>query len=62
MFCIYYLDVDECVTEIGNNCDANAVCENTIGSFTCTCNTGFDGDGVTCTGQLYSHTCILQFY
>ena len=54
MFCIYNLDVDECVTATGNNCDDNAVCENTIGSYTCTCNTGFDGDGVVCTGNFYS--------
>ena len=49
----HFLDVDECAAATDNNCDANAVCENTIGSFTCTCNTGFDGDGVTCTGQFH---------
>ena len=62
MFCTYNFDVDECATATGNNCDDNTVCENTIGSITCTCNTGFDGDGVGCAGQFCSHTCILQFY
>ena len=43
-------DVDEC-TDGTHNCHANATCNDTIGSYTCTCNTGFTGDGVTCTGQ-----------
>ena len=33
------LDDDECQDEgSGNDCDANATCSNTPGSFTCTCN------------------------
>ena len=44
-----FLDINEC--EVGtDNCHADATCENTIGSFTCTCNTGYEGDGVTCEG------------
>ena len=30
-------------------CDANASCQNTLGSFTCSCNAGFTGDGYSCT-------------
>ncbi len=43
-------DIDECTTN-NDNCDQDATCTNTIGSFTCTCNTGFFGDDVTCTGK-----------
>lgn len=48
--CVYDTDVDEC--ELGtHNCDQE--CTNTVGSFTCSCNTGFelDSDGHTCTGR-----------
>ncbi|XP_072042492.1 uncharacterized protein [Amphiura filiformis] len=41
-------DTDECATGT-DNCDQHAACTNTVGSFTCECNTGFTGDGVTCT-------------
>ena len=33
-----------------DDCDENAECNNTIGSFQCICNSGFSGDGVNCTG------------
>ena len=38
-----FIDIDECVANT-DNCDANAACSNTIGSFTCTCNNGFSGE------------------
>ncbi|XP_072048651.1 uncharacterized protein [Amphiura filiformis] len=40
------VDDDECLT---SPCDANAVCSNNPGSYDCTCNAGFSGDGLSCT-------------
>ena len=37
-----------------NNCHVNANCTNTEGSFTCSCNPGYTGDGVNCTSKLNS--------
>ena len=42
-------DIDECAVL---NCDPNATCTNTAGSFACTCNQGYTGDGSVCTGKL----------
>ncbi|XP_068736764.1 uncharacterized protein [Montipora capricornis] len=39
-------DIDECSSE--NNCDVNARCMNTIGSYNCTCKKGYQGDGGNC--------------
>jgi cysteine-rich repeat protein len=43
-------DIDEC-TKGTDDCDANAACANSIGSFTCTCNNGYKGSGKTCTDK-----------
>ena len=43
-------DNDEC-TSGTHNCHSNATCNNTDGSFTCACNIGYNGDGVTCQGR-----------
>jgi len=40
-------DIDEC-TVGSDNCDMNGTCANTAGSFSCACNAGFAGNGVTC--------------
>ena len=40
-------DLDECMLET-DNCAVDAACANTAGSFTCTCDAGYVGDGVTC--------------
>ncbi|MCY1043199.1 FG-GAP-like repeat-containing protein [Corallococcus sp. bb12-1] len=41
-------DIDECAAGT-DNCNENATCTNIGGSFTCACNAGYEGDGVTCT-------------
>ena len=43
-------DIDECA--IGtDNCDSRAICTNTVGSFTCACRVGYDGNGIFCSGN-----------
>ncbi|CAH1268824.1 OIT3 [Branchiostoma lanceolatum] len=42
-------DNNECADDT-DNCHDQATCTNTDGGFNCTCNDGYSGDGVTCTG------------
>lgn len=55
------LDIDECRDSV-DACDANANCQNTWGSFSCSCKAGFIGDGKSCSGKgvdnpvIYSNT------
>ena len=45
-----------------------AECEDTIGSYNCTCNTGYTGDGLNCSGQhqhitqARTHIFIIEVY
>ena len=43
------IDIDECASD-NDNCDTDALCTNTPGSFTCKCKNGYEGDGITCNG------------
>ena len=52
-------DIDEC-SAVLNPCDEKADCSNTDGSYSCTCKQGFTGDGVSCSGMLYS--ILFYFY
>ena len=51
MCVVLYVDINECGDS--NNCDENAQCTNTEGSYTCSCNLGYTGDGVNCTSKSY---------
>ena len=52
MCVVLHADINECESNDSDNCDENAQCTNTNGSFTCTCNSGYSGDGVSCTSKL----------
>ena len=52
MCVVLHADINECESNDSDNCDENAQCTNTDGSFTCTCNSGYSGDGVSCTSKL----------
>jgi hypothetical protein len=43
-------DINEC-SENTHNCDRNATCTNTEGSFNCPCKNGFRGNGTSCKGE-----------
>lgn len=43
------VDLDECSTE-DHNCNPNADCVNTPGTYRCACKEGFNGDGFSCSG------------
>jgi hypothetical protein len=45
-------DLDECAMGVAP-CSADATCTNTLGGFTCTCNEGFQGDGLVCEPMTY---------
>ena len=38
-------NIDECESQ---PCDSEAKCVDTVGLFVCTCNAGYEGDGITC--------------
>ena len=60
MFLLVLIDVDECFPDqisaeykhLSHNCHVDANCSSTKGSFSCTCHTGYSGDGVTCIGKM----------
>ena len=55
---VFLSDVNEC-TEGTHLCSTNAVCINQVGTYACTCKSGFSGNGSICTGEL-AHTPVLR--
>ena len=49
----YFADIDECIDPSDNNCSSNANCTDTIGSYDCTCDIGYTGDGFICDGVFF---------
>jgi len=47
---LIFADLEECATNT-HNCDVNADCVNTVGSYSCKCRAGYTGDGKTCNGK-----------
>ena len=49
---LLFLDIDECANgrnhHQGHRCDLNADCQNTFGSYQCSCHDGYEGDGFFC--------------
>jgi len=41
-------DINKCEVDDLNNCHENAQCTDTEGSYSCSCNPGYTGDGVSC--------------
>ena len=65
-FC-HFSDVDECSLNT-HDCNANAICTNTEGSFTCKCDISahYIGDGKTCTphrkpNDIFNALCSIRF-
>lgn len=45
------VDINECERDT-DNCDNNAICTDTEGSFYCNCSSGYNGTGVSCQSML----------
>ena len=51
LYGVYSSDIDEC-NAANNSCHENAWCNNTQGSFSCSCKPGYEGHGYNCTGKI----------
>ena len=57
-FSLFISDINEC-QEGTDSCDdeSRAECNNTDGSYSCSCTPGYSGDGINCTSMV---TCIFE--
>jgi len=53
LLCVCISDIDECAVNNGN-CSEYADCTNLLGSYICSCKTGYTGNGFICIG-LFSY-------
>ena len=58
-YCILHclLDINEC-NDSTSVCGDNAICNDTQGSYICTCQDGFSGDGFNCSGVMITVMCL----
>ena len=55
--CIVNADIDECLSD---PCHSNATCNNTDGSFKCTCNPGYSGNGGSCSSMHINYIYVIR--
>ena len=60
VFLLFIVDVNEREDRFSSGCAQD--CTNTVGSFECSCNTGYEltSDGFLCKGETIDHTCLCQ--
>ena len=56
------IDINECKYDT-DPCHPNATCNNTGGSYICTCDTGYTGNGTTCksTSSTFMHDNFMSY-
>ena len=55
---LFLPDIDECRSQ-SHGCHLNANCINTAGSHYCTCRTGYNGNGIICTGIIKQYVSLF---
>ena len=61
LFAFPHADVDECSDPSKNNCNALATCTDTVGSYRCSCKSGYSGNGVSCQGVFHPWHLFNEF-